>query len=173
MGILKTGQSYSLNAVATWLTCFICCGLPPLDFNSLAATEDTPKLTATNRASDVLPAFARFVTEKHLLAESICKKHDEPLSSAATDFFAAAQKSDWMTTSNLFSAMDAANHASSGKWLRPIYWGPIQETYGVYEVVHAWNPEFLEQFGDGVVRSIPAGSIYFGGTEAGRFAVSL
>jgi len=127
----------------------------------------------TNAAPGVRAAFSRFVTEKRLLAEIICKAHEQRLSSTATDFFAAAQKGDWMTTSNLFSALEAANHSSPGGWLPPVYWGAVHETYGVYELLHVWNPELLERFGDGVVNSIPAGSIYFGGTEAGRFAVSL
>ena len=156
-----------------WLTICLCGGLLLGEFNCVAASEDAPKIMATNRAPAALPAFARFVTQKRLLAEGICKKHEHHLPSTAMGFFAAAQKGDWLTTSNLFSVLEAANHPSSGGWSPPAFWGTVHETYGVYELLHAWTPEFLVQFGDGVVNSIPAGSIYFGGTEAGRFAVSL
>ena len=127
----------------------------------------------TNRITDVFPTFAHFVSEKRLLAESICKKHDQQLSPDATNLFAAAQKNDWVTSSNLFFAIANACRSPSGAWSPPLSWGPVAETYGTYELVHAWSPEFLEQFGNGIVKSIPAGSIYFGGSEAGRFAVSL
>jgi hypothetical protein len=119
------------------------------------------------------PIFIRFIEEKRALAESICKKHDQQLSPVAMDFFAAAQKGDWVTTSNLFFTIANASRSPSGAWSPPLFWGPISEAYGTYELVHSWSPEFLEQFGDGIVKSIPAGSIYFGGSEAGRFTVSL
>jgi hypothetical protein len=157
---------------STWIASFLCSGFLIVGFDC-AASEAAPTAIATNRVPDVLPVFAGFAAEKRALAESICKKHDQHLSSTATDFFAAARKGDWTTTSNLFSILEAANHPSSGGWSPPVYWGAIHETYGVYELVHAWNPEFLQQFGEGVLKNIPTGSIYFGGTEAGRFAVSL
>jgi hypothetical protein len=139
------------------LTSFVCGGFLLVRF-SCSADSEPAKSMGTNAAPGVRAAFSRFVTEKRLLAEIICKAHEQRLSSTATDFFAAAQKGDWMTTSNLFSALEAANHSSPGGWLPPVYWGAVHETYGVYELLHVWNPELLERFGDGVVNSIPAGS---------------
>lgn len=134
-------------------------------------TNDQP--AAVKPASSLPPVFIRFIAEKRALAEVICKKHDQQLSPVAMDFFAAAQKGDWVTTSNLFFTIANASRSPSGAWSPPLFWGPISEAYGTYELVHSWSPEFLEQFGDGIVKSIPAGSIYFGGSEAGRFTVSL
>src|ERR1022692_3644375 len=77
----KNGQNFSLNLVTTWLTSFVCGGLLLVDLNSLAASDDASRIMATNRASGALPAFNRFVIEKRWLAESICKKHEQHLSS--------------------------------------------------------------------------------------------
>jgi len=155
-----------LKSFTIWLTSFACGGV-------LFSSGAVPTIVITNMPSDVPSAFDRFVNEKISLAETIAKKHQQRLSSTAKDFFAAARNGDWATTSNLFSVLEAANHPSSGGWSPPVYWGAIHETFGVYELVHSWTPEFLKELGNGVVKSIPPGSIYFGGTEAGRFAVSL
>jgi hypothetical protein len=157
-----------LNSFFTiWLTSSVCVGLLLSESGCGVASGAVPAITATNSPSDVPSAFDRFVNEKLSLAQTIGKKHEQHLSSTAKDFFTAARKGDWAATSNLFSALEAANHLSSGGWSPTVYWGAIHETYGVYELVHSWNPEFLKEVGDGVVKSIPAGSIYFGGTEAG------
>jgi|SRR5579859_4497438 len=166
--------SRDLNSFfTTWLTGSVCAGLLLSECGCGVTSGAVPSIIVTNSPLDVPSTFDRFVNEKLSLAETIGKKHGQHLSSTANDFFAAARNGDWATTSNLFFVLEAANHPSSGGWSPPVYWGAIHETYGVYELVHSWNAEFLKEVGDGVVKSIPPGSIYFGGTEAGRFAVSL
>jgi len=51
-------------------------------------------------------------------------------------------------------------------------WGTIHDTYGAYEQFHTWNLELLNAFGGKIIEMIPSSSIYFGGTDAGRFVVS-
>src|SRR6266853_4765 len=108
-----------MNRLFTTLASFICGGLLAVGFDCAAAAEAIPTKTVTNGAPDVVATFARFAAEKRVLAEVISKKHDQQLSSMATDFFEAAQKGDWGTTSNLFSVLEAAIHPSSGGWSPP------------------------------------------------------
>jgi hypothetical protein len=51
-------------------------------------------------------------------------------------------------------------------------WCPVHETLGVGEVFHDWDTQLLHRFGRDIIDSIPAHSIYFGGTDAGRFVIT-
>ena len=56
--------------------------------------------------------------------------------------------------------------------LRTSYWGPVMEIGMAYKIVLEAEPEYVREFGEGIIQSIPAGSIYFGGTDAGRELVT-
>jgi beta-lactamase regulating signal transducer with metallopeptidase domain len=90
--------------------------------------------------------------------------------------FSAAAEGDWQTASNLLSKLQkntlglglkkATNGFPRGMWLIP-----VQETcYAVEDF--AGGEKFSVAFGDDIIKSIPAGSIYFGGTDSGRFIVT-
>jgi thioredoxin-like negative regulator of GroEL len=120
------------------------------------------------------PAILKhYLSEKLALARKISSKQGTNLSIRAQDFFRAAANGDWLTTSNLFSALESSNHVAGGAYSPPPYWGAIHEAFGGYELFHSWNSVFLNELGNGIVRSIPPRSIYFGGTSGGRFAASV
>ena len=125
--------------------------------------------TATNTQE-----FERFASDKRALTETIGKKHGIEVSAQVKKFFDAVEAGDWATTSNLFYKLEAGNRQQAGVgWSPPPFWGAIHDTFGVYELINGWNAKYLDEFGRAIVRSIPPGSIYFGGTDGGRFAVSL
>ena len=90
-------------------------------------------------------------------------------------FFAAAAKGDWQTVSNLWSEMEkhtlglskATNGYPHGMWLQP-----VRETFGAVEAFAVGDEKYSKAFGDDVIQSIPHGSIYFGGTDPGRFIIT-
>jgi hypothetical protein len=90
-------------------------------------------------------------------------------------FFAAAAKGDWQTVSNLWSEMEkhtlgrtkATNGYPHGMWLQT-----GKETYGAIEAFAVGNEKYSNAFGDDIIQSIPNGSVYFGGTDPGRFIVT-
>jgi hypothetical protein len=47
-----------------------------------------------------------------------------------------------------------------------------KETYGAVEAFAVGNEKYSKAFGDDVIQSIPVGSIYFGGTDPGRFIIT-
>ncbi len=129
--------------------------------------------TAEKSKSTLDPAFVKFVGEKETLAKALSKKYRLSVRPMIWDFFTAAKQGDWNTTSNLFSSiMAGSGRDGSPAWVPRQIWGSIHDTYGAYEQFHAWNPELLRRFGRHIIEGIPAGSIYFGGTDAGRFIVS-
>jgi hypothetical protein len=128
--------------------------------------------TSKKLAPEVSPIFSRFVSEKRALAERFSREQNATAPPQFREFFAAASKDDWTVTTNLFERLKAERCTSPPKWSPPKLWGPVHDTLGTYEVFQEWSPKFLIHFGSNAVKSIPSGSIYFGGSEAGRFLVS-
>lgn len=48
-------------------------------------------------------------------------------------------------------------------------WPAVLETFGVIEVTHRWPAQSLLDYGQEVLGSLPPGTIFVGGTDAGRF----
>ena len=92
-------------------------------------------------------------------------------------FFAAAAKGSWPEVNRLWSELqkhtlglglrNATNGYPHGMWLQP-----VMETHGAFEAFALGNEKYSKLFGDEVIHSIPAGSVYFGGTDHGRFVIS-
>ncbi|HEX9047096.1 MAG TPA: tetratricopeptide repeat protein [Verrucomicrobiae bacterium] len=95
-------------------------------------------------------------------------------------FFDAVRVDDWETATNLANRINQASHryveATNDETMTPalatLLWPPISESYGAYGEFHDWNNRWLHRFGREIIDSIPPGSIYFGGTDPGRFIIS-
>jgi hypothetical protein len=92
-------------------------------------------------------------------------------------FFAAAKKGDWLTVSNAFA--DFQNHApqydhagTNDDRLTGTPWAAVLETYGAFEALHYAGEKYFNLYATNVIQSIPPGSIYFGGTDGGRFIIT-
>ena len=92
-------------------------------------------------------------------------------------FFAAAEAGDWQTVSNRFK--EFCNHAEqyehAGKTderLRGPAWEAVKEIWGAFNGFFVGDAKYSATFGQAIIKSIPPGSIYFGGTDPGRFIVS-
>ncbi|HEX5399490.1 MAG TPA: M56 family metallopeptidase [Verrucomicrobiae bacterium] len=91
--------------------------------------------------------------------------------------FAAAATGDWPTVRKLWSELDrhtlgmfpnkATNGYPHGMWRQPVV-----ETFGAVEAFVSGDGKYSKVFGDDIINSIPPGSIYFGGTDPGRFIVT-
>jgi hypothetical protein len=140
-------------------------------FFNLSAAE---KESISKKQSSVLdPDFKRFVGEKRELVRRLGEKHGDAVPQMVWDFFDYAQQGDWPTTTNLLNRIDAGSARKSRNPRLPMsLWAPILEVYGAYDQFRTWNGGLLHRFGNGVITKIPAGSIYFGGTDAGRFIIS-
>ena len=96
-------------------------------------------------------------------------------------FFAAAAKGDWPVVSNLWSELkqhtfglgitDAAG-ATNGGYSHGMWLQPVRETCYAIEAFAVGDEKYSKAFGEDVIQSIPEGSIYFGGTDPGRFLIT-
>ena len=116
-----------------------------------------------------------FSADRYKLIQELSTRLNLPLPPEAEAFFQAALAGDWTAASNRFAELKADDACQTRRPpLMNELWAPIHETWGLYEV---WaglqeDSELMAAFTEPILDSLPAGSIYFGGTDAGRFAVT-
>lgn len=146
----------------------------------------------------VHPDLARFAAEKHAQAAQLAAAQTNSVPGFTWDFFEAAEAGDFRSASNEFARLMAESgrggppakpgwFQSAWQWLanklgmtpntqsglRTALWAPIMETYGALELSQQWSSPWLERYARDVMSVVPEGALYFGGTDAGRFAVSM
>jgi hypothetical protein len=92
-------------------------------------------------------------------------------------FFAAAERGDWLAVSNAFRDLrrHAGQYEDSGKTderLRGPKWQAIIEIWGGLDAFGEGEAKYSALYANDIVESIPPGSIYFGGTDPGRFLIT-
>jgi len=138
--------------------------------------QDTPPTEAGD--SPLRQAqFARlqsFAQAKEKQSQQLAAAAGESISPEFQRFFDAAIKGDWQTVTNRY-AYYKQNHPQYAHRtnafdisLRTAYWQPVLELCLAYDQVVNCDPNYTAILADGIINSIPAGSIYFGGTDPGR-----
>lgn len=67
---------------------------------------------------------------------------------------------------------DFLNQRAPDRTVLTIAWPAVNDTIGVYESFRDWSPKYRERFGKDIIASIPRGSIFFGGTDPGRYLIT-
>jgi len=134
-------------------------------------------LFRTLKSPEIAAQLKSFVAEKETQANSAVTADGQAPPPEFKVFFAAAQKGDWLAVSNRFE--DFRNHAgqyeNTGKTderLRGTAWEDIKEVWGAFDLFNTAGEKYATAFGRDIIQSIPPGSIYFGGTDSGRFLVT-
>jgi hypothetical protein len=111
----------------------------------------------------------QFLAAQEIQARALAKQDGTKLPSEFDAFFKAAETGDWQDATNLFEQMRKRLDGDSnllGSW-----WSATLDAYGVF-VVFPPGDKYAITFGNDIIKSIPSGSIYFGGADPGRFAVT-
>jgi hypothetical protein len=143
----------------------------------LAAAAAIFSYPAVGQAQDL--ALSRFATAKQEQVREFARGASLQVPSTVWSFFDAVRVDDWQTATNLAAKLDYLSGRftnSAGAQvtasLQTLIWSPISETIGAYDQFHNWDNRWLHRFGREIIESIPQGSIYFGGTDPGRFVIS-
>jgi hypothetical protein len=142
------------------------------------------------------PDLARAVAERRMLAKEMAAVETNPVPRDVWKFLDLVERNEWQRATNVFeglrrqSALYKTPTPPTGFWalwrqllanpgatpppsaLNDALWCPVHETLGIAETFHDWDGELLHRFGRDVIDSIPTNSIYFGGTDPGRFAIT-
>lgn len=126
--------------------------------------------------SMVATDLKRFIAEKCAQVRAETRAPDHPMSPESTVFFTAAERCDWSRLFDAIAAMHRAMREGSSQRAQsavyPVEWAVVNEIGAALEAFAGGDEEFAIAFARDIIKSIPAGSIYFGGTDAGRFLVT-
>jgi beta-lactamase regulating signal transducer with metallopeptidase domain/tetratricopeptide (TPR) repeat protein len=115
-----------------------------------------------------------FAQAKEKQSRELAAKAGEQITPEFQRFFDAATKGDWRTVTNRYGYFKlhhpqyskGTNAVEEG--LRTAYWQPVLEICLAYDHVVNCEPKYTAILADGIINSILAGSVYFGGTDPGR-----
>ena len=129
--------------------------------------------------SPVSGQLRHFVAEKEAQATAAAKADGHELLPETKKLFAAAEKGDWLTISNVFNNLfrRSAQYQGIGPMdprVNGTEWETVREIWGAFNYLasDAAMDKYSVALGQDIVRSIPAGSIYFAGGDPGRWTVT-
>jgi hypothetical protein len=138
----------------------------------LAGCGKNPDTSSSSWSLDRSGASAQlkqFVAAQETQARALAKQDGNKLPSDFDAFYKAAETGDWQDATNLFGQM--RKRLDSDSSLLGSWWSATLDAYGVFELFPPGD-KYAVAFGNDIIQSIPAGSIFFGGTDAGRFVVT-
>jgi hypothetical protein len=127
--------------------------------------------------STIAAHLKEFTSEKAAQANAATTAEGKEMPPEFKTFFAAAEKGDWLTVSNTFRelrkhAPQYEHTGSNDMRLSGTAWEGIKEIWGAYDFFAVGSEKLFVPLGSEIIKSIPTGSIYFGGTDAGRFLIT-
>ena len=116
-----------------------------------------------------------FFAAKEIQAHQLAALTNEPVAPEVWPYFAAGIRGDWQTATNLWVTM--RHHAHQYEGTTPDarldkVWSTILETDLAWENFANWTEKYVLAYGNDIIKSIPEGSIYFGGTDPGRGVIT-
>ena len=138
-----------------------------------AEKEDTPP--ATN-ATNLPPRVLSFCAEKGSQIQRLAERLKVEVPQAVTEYVDAAKKGDWAQAFDLFrEARDLLGSPSNSREQTTLESTALAATLEIQLALEQFvegEPKYALAFGDDIIKSIPRGSIYFGGTDPGRGLVT-
>ena len=132
---------------------------------------------ADDRVSQYPSQLLKFSATKEQQVRMLATNLNISLPPEIRDFFDAARNGDCAMVTNTIERLGpkyVASYHNSGEklpeWIP--FWQPMTEVESAYEAFAAGGTKYPLAFGEGIIQSIPAGSIYFGGSDAGRMVVT-
>ena len=132
---------------------------------------------ADQQASQYPQQLLTFSATKEQQVRGIAADLKITVPSEISRFFAAATHGDYTVITNTmaqlapqYAAMFKNPSGSLPAWSP--FWQPMTEVESAYEAFATGGTKYPLAFGEDIVQSIPPGSIYFGGSDAGRMLVT-
>ena len=138
----------------------------------LAGCGKNPATSSSSWALDKSGAstqLKQFLATQETQARALAKQDGNKLPSHFDASYRAAETGDWRDATNRFGQM--AKSVKNDNSPRGSWWSATLDAFGVF-VVFPPGDNYAIAFGNDIIRSIPDGSIYFGGTDPGRFVVT-
>lgn len=140
----------------------------------LDAADNPPQHPWCLDRSPVSAQLKAFIAAKEAQARALAKAEGRELPPEFAPFFAAAARGDSHSVTNFFNEMVKRQPHDGGhdRSLSGAAWQPVLEVYGALDVFAKVGDKYAIAVGEGIIKSIPAGSVYIGGTDPGRFLIT-
>ncbi|HZR16229.1 MAG TPA: hypothetical protein VFE51_02785 [Verrucomicrobiae bacterium] len=126
--------------------------------------------------SAVAAELKRFIAEKCAQVRAETRAPEHPQSPVSSAFFAAAERGDWPRVFEAIAEMHRMmreGRSRNANWtVYPVEWAVVNEVGAALEEFAEGEEKYAIAFARDIISSIPPGSIYFGGTDSGRFLVT-
>ena len=127
--------------------------------------------------SAVSTELKRFIAEKCAQVRAEIRAAEHPMSPQSKSLFAAAEAGDWRGVFDTLAAMHKGFREGESSrptsWaVYPVEWAVVNEIGAALEEFAAGEEKYAIAFATEVISSIPPGSIYFAGTDPGRYLVT-
>ena len=132
-------------------------------------SKEQPVLSWSLDKSEASVRLKQFLAAQETQTRALAKQDGNKLPSDFDAFYQAAETGDWQAATNLFERM--SKQVKNDSRLRGSWWSATLDAAGVFWTFPRGD-KYAIAFGDGIIQSVPAGSIYFGGADPGRFVVT-
>ena len=145
-----------------------------LNPSAIVAAEkiETPPPPVSRAATNLPPKVLSFAADKEDQVKRLAVKLKAEVPQIAVDFFDAAKKGDWPQSFDLYRELkDLLRNDSrmeNQQALEVTLGAAALEVQLAFEQFVEGEPKYALACGEAIVKSIPRGSIYFGGTDPGR-----
>jgi len=146
--------------------------MKPLSNAIMAAALALFLCTRSAHAAPPEADIARFITAKSNQVYLATRDGGAPVPPEVWKLFTAASAGDWKSATDLLRSVTVNYHVDASHRLRPDVWFRVQDVGGFCELLSSNDQKFVRLFADEVFKVIPPGSIYFGGTDPGRFVIT-
>jgi hypothetical protein len=129
--------------------------------------------------STVAAELKRFIAEKCAQVREEIRAPEHEMGPESKSLFTAAESGDWRGVFDSLAAMHKAaregqngSSRSRSRAVYPVEWAVVNEIGAALQEFAAGEEKYAIAFARDIIASIPPGSIYFGGTDSGRFLVT-
>ena len=135
-----------------------------------------PVCRAADGTNGFPPQLLAFCAAKEQQAHRLAADFNIQASPEIWAYFKSAGQGDWPAMTNTYERLKLRSSQYEGSWNDPAVSSPVWQTLievqTAYAAFASGGTKYPLAFGEGIIQSIPAGSIYFGGTDPGRGLVT-
>ena len=128
------------------------------------------------QGSEIPPQLLKFSAAKEQQARQLAADFKVQVSPEIWAYFKYATQGDWLGVTNTYARLKLRSGQYEGSVNDPAVSSPVWQTLievqTAYDAFTRGGTKYPLDFGEGIIQSIPAGSIYFGGTDPGRGLVT-
>jgi hypothetical protein len=122
------------------------------------------------------PRLQKFFAAKEKHARQLTEALHLSVAPEVWEFFNAGIKEDWDLMEELYRDLRQRSGQYNGTKMdlavqTPV-WQTVNEAYGAFQAFSQMDIKFVDAFSKDLMDSIPAGSVYFGGTDPGRWLIT-